>query len=70
MHTLTNPNPYEALVDADTLTCPGCRDTAIPQRPTVSGLDTAAGAEFSHRDGSELCLDGRGRVCDPMEARR
>ncbi len=69
MHTLTCPTANGALVEADALTCPGCHETAIPQRPTVSGLG-AAGAEFSHRDGSELCTDGRGLACDPMEVRR
>ena len=70
MHTLTNPKPSGAFVEVDTLTCPGCHDTAIPEPPSVPALGALAGGEFSHRDGSDLCPDRRGRVGDPIEARR
>ncbi len=70
MHTLTSPNADRALVDADSLSCPGCGETVTAEPPLLPGLGAWRGAGFSHRDGFELCPDGRGRVCDPIEVRR
>ncbi|MDN5916089.1 MAG: hypothetical protein L0I76_13470 [Pseudonocardia sp.] len=64
----TAPPPAVRGVDPDALLCPGCHETAVCAPP--SGWPERAGArpEFSHRDGSVLCPDGRGRVPEPVEA--
>jgi hypothetical protein len=55
-------------VDISELVCPGCGDPVAATPPT--GWPRAAGRrpEFSHLDGSVLCLDSRGRVGEPVEA--
>lgn len=55
-------------VEPDDLVCPGCAEQVACAPP--SGWPERAGARpgFSHRDGSVLCPDSRGRVPEPVEA--
>jgi hypothetical protein len=51
------------------LACAGCHESVLDEPPT--GWPAAAGQapEFSHRDGSVLCPDARGRIGEPVEVR-
>lgn len=51
------------------LACAGCQASVLDEPPT--GWPVAAGRapEFSHRDGSVLCPDARGRIGEPVEVR-
>lgn len=57
-------------IDVSALSCPGCQQSVTGEPPT--GWPDRAGRppEFSHRDGSVLCPDDRGRVPEPVEVRR
>lgn len=72
MATTTHPNQNQAPmgqeVDPAGLVCSGCADVVSCEPPV--GWPTSAGAtpSFSHRDGSVLCPDSRGRVGEPIEA--
>lgn len=61
------PPPAGPEVDPDALVCPGCaepvRDVPPPEWPVRAGV----APDWSHRDGSVLCPDGRGRVPEPVE---
>lgn len=59
--------PADTGVDPDTLVCPGCAGRVLFEPPP--GWPSRAGAvpEWSHRDGSVLCPDARGRVPEPVE---
>ena len=65
--TESRTRPVES-VDPEALVCGGCAEQ-VHHAPPV-GWPTAAGQapEFSHRDGSVLCPDSRGRVGEPVEA--
>lgn len=60
--TLSLPGRY---VEVEDLCCPGCHDAIRPAAAAAGG-----GVEFGHRDGTPLCRDGRGRVCEPIETTR
>lgn len=59
-----------SAVDLDALVCAGCTDPVRSDPPL--GWPSRAGAAplFSHRDGSVLCPDSRGRLGEPVEVRR
>ena len=65
----SRPMPVDRLVDPTVLICPGCHEPVIGEPP--QGWPASAGRvpEFSHPDGSVLCLDGAGRIGEPVEAR-
>lgn len=70
MHTSTeHAAPIGTWVDEEALSCPGCRHPVRAERPTTGLVEIPQG-EFCHRDGSELCADARGRVCEPVKATR
>lgn len=59
-----------ATTDDVRLVCPGCHERA-EGAPPVGWPDRAGRRpDFSHRDGSVLCPDARGRVPEPVEAQR
>jgi hypothetical protein len=62
---ILSPAQVERLVDEEALVCAGCHEHVCGELPAA---DPAVGAEFSHRDGSTLCADKRGRACGPIEA--
>ena len=54
-------------VDPDALVCAGCAEQVCAD-PPVGWPDRAGAAPlFSHRDGSVLCPDERGRLGEPVE---
>ena len=68
--SIVDSAPPSGRVELGGLVCPGCGDPVADAAP--SGWPARAGRapEFSHRDGSVLCPDGRGRVPEPIEAVR
>ena len=51
------------------LACAGCHESVLDEPPI--GWPAAAGQvpDFSHRDGSVLCPDARGRIGEPVAVR-
>ncbi len=56
------------FVDPAELICPGCGEQVCPQPPVYVGAATRPGtAQFSHRDGTALCVGADGTRCEPVE---
>lgn len=66
MRNATATPAIDRLVDVEDLVCPGCDEQVYPEarRSRMPSADVA----FCQRDGSPLCTDARGRVCEPVEA--
>ena len=66
----TQPAPTTTTVDPEELVCAGCTEPVRCDPPV--GWPTRAGMApmFSHRDGSVLCPDERGRLGEPVEVTR
>lgn len=54
-------------VPIERLACPGCHEPVLDEPPAGWPHRAGRAPEFSHRDGSVLCPDGRGRFGEPVE---
>ena len=68
--TVTDTTPTAATtttVDPDALVCAGCAEPVRAEPPVGWPARAGAAPLFSHRDGSVLCPDERGRLGEPVE---
>ncbi|OLM28281.1 hypothetical protein Ae717Ps2_6620 [Pseudonocardia sp. Ae717_Ps2] len=65
--TSSTASAVSTAVRAEDLVCPGCGSTAVPEPPIQWPAAAGQAPEFSHRDGSVLCPDARGRITEPVE---
>ena len=62
--------PAATTVDPDALVCAGCAEPVRAEPPVGWPARAGAAPLFSHRDGSVLCPDERGRLGEPVEVTR
>lgn len=62
----TQLGEHRHTVHLEDLRCPGCGEQVIPE-PPVNESGAGGQGEFSHPDGTTLCVRADGTVSDPVE---